>query len=548
MYAFFAFLPIILVIVLMAGLNWGSKRSLTCGWGVTVLITLFIWKIEPLRILGYSVFGLLKALDIIIIIFGAIVILNTLMQSGAMTSIKHGFSNITEDRRVQAIIIAWMFGAFIEGAAGFGTPAALAAPLLVGLGFPPLAAAMVALIMNSTPVAFGAVGSPIYGAINTLGPILNARGINPELFTAALVKYSALTHTIVGTFLPLLAVAIMTGTFGRGHSAKPVLEIVPFAVFSGVVFTVPYYIAALFLGPELPSIIGGIVGILILITAVRNNFLVPKNIWKFPDVGEWDKSWLAIMDSSSEGGEKMPLLLAWAPYVLIALLLVLTRIPNLGIRQILSTRGIDIPIGFGIDKMYTLKWAYLPGIFPFMFIALITHLIHGMSLKQIKKAWISSFKQISGAALALFAGFAMVQLMLHSHINNNGLPSMITVMAETMARTAGGLYVFVSPFIGVLGAFISGSNTVSNILFSSLQFETAALLNLPEILIITLQVVGGGIGNMICINNIVAVSATVGIIGMGGRIIRKNAVPMVIYSIAVGLFIFILMAAGVRPL
>ena len=140
--------------------------------------------------------------------------------------------------------------------------------------------------------------------------------------------------------------------------------------------------------------------------------------------------------------------------------------------------------------MYTLKWAYLPGIFPFMFIALITHLIHGMSLKQIKKAWISSFKQISGAALALFAGFAMVQLMLHSHINNNGLPSMITVMAETMARTAGGLYVFVSPFIGVLGAFISGSNTVSNILFSSLQFETAALLKLPELLIITLQVVG----------------------------------------------------------
>jgi len=345
-----------------------------------------------------------------------------------------------------------------------------------------------------------------------------------------------------------MAVAVMTKTFGRGRSVRPVLEIAPFAVFSGIVFTVPYYIAALFLGPELPSIIGGIVGLLILVTAVRRRFLLPKKIWKFPDAGEWDKSWLAAINSSSEGREKMPLLLAWAPYILIALLLVITRLPFLGIRAILSTRGVDIPIGFGIDKMYTLKWAYLPGIFPFMFIALITHLIHGMSLKQVKKAWVSSFKQISGAALALFAGFAMVQLMIHSHLNNSGLPSMITVMAETMARTAGSMYVFVSPFIGVLGAFISGSNTVSNILFSSLQFETAALLKLPELLIITLQVVGGGIGNMICINNIVAVSATVGIVGMGGRIIRKNAVPMVIYSIAVGLFIFILMAAGVRPL
>ena len=98
------------------------------------------------------------------------------------------------------------------------------------------------------------------------------------------------------------------------------------------------YTAALFLGPELPSIIGGIVGLLILIIAVRNNFLIPKNIWKFPDVGEWDRSWLATMDSSSEGGEKMPLLLAWAPYIFIALLLVLTRLPILGIRQILYER------------------------------------------------------------------------------------------------------------------------------------------------------------------------------------------------------------------
>ncbi len=121
---------------------------------------------------------------------------------------------------------------------------------------------------------------------------------------------------------------------------------------------------------------------------------------------------------------------------------------------------------------------------------------------------------------------------------------MLTSMADALARVAGKAYLLISPFIGVLGAFMSGSNTVSNILFSSLQFETAVLLKLPEILIVTLQVVGGGIGNMICINNIVAVSATVGVVGMEGRIIRKNIIPVIIYGLAAALFIGILINTG----
>ncbi|MBN2323267.1 MAG: L-lactate permease [Spirochaetes bacterium] len=539
-----AFLPIILVVVLMVVLNWGSVRALAIGWVSTVVISLFFWKMNPLAALGYSVYGLLKALDIIIIIFGAIVILNTLIQSGAMASIKHGFSNITEDRRIQAVIIAWMFGAFIEGASGFGTPAALAAPLLVGLGFPPLAAAMVALIMNSTPVAFGAVGTPIYGAVNTLEPVLAARGISPVVFTEMLTRYSALTHAVVGSFVPLMAVLILTGTFGKGRPLRATLQAAPFAIFAGVCFCVPYYIAAVLLGPELPSIIGGIVGLCVLIVAAKRGFLVPKTPWDFPPPEVWDKNWRASVQPSLGENVSMPLPLAWAPYVAIALLLVVTRIPSLGIKGFLSNAGIDIAVGLGVSETYTLRWAYLPGIFPFIFVALITHLVHRQSPAQIRKAWSFSLRQISSGALALFAGFAMVQVMLHSHMNGSGLPSMITVMAKALVKGAGRFYVFVAPFIGILGAFISGSNTVSNILFSSLQFETASLLGLPEIPIITLQVVGGGIGNMICINNIVAVSATVGIAGAGGgMIIKKNVIPAAVYGIAAGLFVLVLIRA-----
>ncbi len=539
-----AFLPIILVVVLMVVFNWGSRRALALGWGSTIIISVFVWKMDPLLAFGYSVYGLLKALDIIIIIFGAIVILNTLIESGAMASIKHGFSNITEDRRIQAIIIAWMFGAFIEGASGFGTPAALAAPLLVGLGFPPLAAAMVALIMNSTPVAFGAVGTPIYGAVNTLGPVLLLRGIPPDLFTAVLSRYSALTHAVIGSFVPLMAVMILTGTFGGGRPVRATLQAAPFAIFAGVCFTVPYYVTAVLLGPELPSIIGGIVGLCILIFAAKRRFLIPKEPWDFPSPERWEGSWRASIQTSLGENVSMPLLVAWAPYIAIALLLVITRIPSLGIKGFFQSIGIDLSIGLGVSEAYTLRWAYLPGIFPFIFVALVTHLMHGQSLSQVRKAWFSSFRQVSSAALALFAGFAMVQVMLHSHMNQAGLPSMITVMAKALVQGAGRFYVFVAPFIGVLGAFISGSNTVSNILFSSLQYETASLLGLPEILIITLQVVGGGIGNMICINNIVAVSATVGITGMEGMIIKRNVIPAAIYGIAAGLFVYVLIQAG----
>ncbi len=130
--------------------------------------------------------------------------------------------------------------------------------------------------------------------------------------------------------------------------------------------------------------------------------------------------------------------------------------------------------------------------------------------------------------------------MLNSADNGAGLPSMLTAMVQAMAAIGGSFYILVSPFIGVLGSFMSGSNTVSNILFSSLQYETADILTLPTVLIVALQVVGGGIGNMVCINNIVAVSATVGITGVEGKVIRRNFIPMVIYSLAAGVLVLVL--------
>lgn len=539
MYALLAFLPILVAIILMTVFNWGAKKALPVSWLAATVIASLVWKMEFGSILGYSVYGLFKSVDVLIIIFGAILILNTLKKSGAMATINNGFNGITKDRRIQALIIAWMFSAFIEGAAGFGTPAALAAPLLVGLGFPPLAAAMIALIMNSTPVAFGAVGTPLFGAMSTLSVNLNAIGADAAVYQMELTKWSAAGHAVIGTFVPLLAICLMTKFFGKEKSFKGGLEAAPFAIFAGLAFTVPYFVVAIAFGPELAALVGAFIGLALVVVAAKKGFLMPKKIWDFPSKEDWEDDWKSKMDLGKASESNMSLLKAWTPYILIAAILVVTRIPSLGLKGLLAAQKITIPniMGTGLD--YSLKWAYLPGTIPFMLVAIITHFIHGMKAEEIKFAWKNTFTQISGAAIALFAGIAMVQLMLNSGINGAGLESMLTEMARALASISGNAYVFVSPFIGVLGSFMSGSNTVSNILFSSLQFETAAILKMPTVLITAMQVIGGGIGNMVCVNNVVAVCATVGVMGMEGELIKRNALPMFLYSIAIaGFFAF----------
>ncbi|MCG8402307.1 MAG: L-lactate permease, partial [Firmicutes bacterium] len=153
--------PILVVFIFLVFLRWPAKHAMPLAWAYTGIIGVLVWKMDVVRVIASSIQGVIVAVTILYIVFGAILLLNTLTHSGAVTTIRRGFMDITPDRRIQAIIIAFLFGAFIEGAAGFGTPAAVAAPLLVVLGFPAMAAVLTALIIQSTPVSFGAVGTPI---------------------------------------------------------------------------------------------------------------------------------------------------------------------------------------------------------------------------------------------------------------------------------------------------------------------------------------------------------------------------------------------------
>lgn len=535
MFAIIAVIPILLAVILMTVFNQSAKRTLPIAWLSVLIIGLFVWKINLSDILAYSMLGMFKAIDLLLIIFGAILILNTLKQSGAMKTISQGFYGISTDRRVQAVIIGWMFGAFIEGAAGFGTPAALAAPLLVGLGFPPLAAAMSTLVFNTSPVAFGAVGTPTLAAIAQIEPYLSSSEI--VTFAQQLTRWVAGLHGVIGLFMPLVGLMMITFFFGEKRSFKPAFRAAPFAFFAGLCFVLPMNIFAWLMGPELASMLAGFVGLIFIVIAARKKFLTPKDDWDFAA-----KYKSKINLTAHEEKSEMSMFLAWLPYIIIALLLVLTRLPQLPFLDWIKAVELKVPniLDSGLD--YIMKPLFIPGIMPFMFVAILTIYMHKMKKKQVKKAWSDTANQIAGAAIALIFGVAVVQIMLNSGNNTSGMDSMLTEMAKALAQISGAAYPLFAPLLGVLGAFISGSNTVSNILFSSLQYETATLLNTSGVLIVALQVLGGGIGNMICVNNVVAVCATVDITGKEGTLIKRNIIPSLAYALIAGIIVSIIIA------
>lgn len=269
-----------------------------------------------------------------------------------------------------------------------------------------------------------------------------------------------------------------------------------------------------------------------MVFCAKHNILTPKNAWTFKE--KWEESWKGdALETEEKTNSKMSLVMAWAPYALIAIILVVTRIPAFGLKNILLSLNVKFPALFGVEgTAYVFKYAYLPGIIPFMLVAILTFFMHKMKAAEFKDAIAITFNQTKAAAIPLCAGVALVQLMLHTNNNPLHLESMINIMATFFADISGKAYVVVAPVIGIIGAFFSGSNTVSNILFAALQFQTAIAVHLDPVIIVALQNLGGAIGNMICINNIVAVCATVGLLGHGeSRLLKYNLLPCMIYCI-----------------
>lgn len=543
--AFLALLPILTVFVLIVLFRWPATKAMPVAFLITCLLAFSVWKAPVLQIAAASIDGLVTAGSILYIILGAILLLNLQQESGAISSIRRSMYLISPDRRVQAIIIAFLFGAFIEASAGFGTPAAVAAPLLVAIGFPGMAAVMVSLIIQSTPVSFGAIGTPILIGVNAglssqpevIG-YLTSHSIDFPAYLYAIGSKVAIIHGITGTLIPLILVMMMTRFFGHKRSWTEGISIWPFALFAGLCFTVPYTLVGIFFGPEFPSLVGSLLGLAIVIPSARNGLFLPKDIWDFPSKDTWPDEWIGQkIEEKDVAKAEVKVFVAWLPYILVALFLLLSRL-WIPLKSFLAGINLQWTEIFKTSISTSFQPLFLPGFW--FFIAVILSLfIQKISPLEAKRAAVRSFKTLLGPTIALCFAVPMVKVFINSGVPG-GYDKMPVVLASGAAALVGKAWTLFAPSIGALGAFIAGSNTFSNMMFSLFQFTTALKTGAIPGVIVALQAVGGAAGNMICVHNVVAASAVVGLLGREGLLIRKTLIPMIYYILVAALIGFVL--------
>ncbi|WP_203329105.1 L-lactate permease [Candidatus Laterigemmans baculatus] len=562
-----AALPVLVVGVLLLGWRWPASRAMPVAYVTVVALALGVWSVPVRQVLAASISGLVTAVGLLYIIFGAILLLRTLEAGGALETMRRSFTQISPDRRVQVILVAWLFGSFLEGSSGFGTPAAVCVPLLVGLGFPAMAAVTAGMIIQSTPVSFGALGTPILVGVGSgLGEIpevvawSTAAGIDEprELLRQIGVRVAVL-HAAIGTFVPLVLCMVMTRVFGPERSWRVGLRMWPLAIFAALAMTVPYVLTAWLLGPEFPSLFGGAIGLGTVVWVVRRGWFLPTGpAWDFGPAADWPASWSGRLSAggpereSRSGSEptsgnfvRPGVVAAWVPYLVVALLLVLTRLPGLPIGGWLRMVEVRWDGILGTSISASLQPLYLPGTI-FILTSLIAWPTHRVAGTAYWRAWRRSGGTLAAASVALLFAVPMVQVFVHSGTapvgaaeggaaDIGGYPSMPESLAAAAADGAGGAWPLMAPLIGGFGAFVAGSNTISNMLFSAFQFQAGLAIGADPRWIVALQAVGGAAGNMICVHNVVAACAVAGLLGREGLILRLTILPFLGYALLAGL-------------
>lgn len=515
---FLSIFPIVLLIYLMVKRNsMPSYIALPLTALLVYVLQIFYFKNDFGLLNANIVSGLISTLTPITIIFGAILFNRMMEVTGSMNVLRNWLSNINPNPIAQLMIIGWAFAFMIEGASGFGTPAAIAAPILVGLGFSPLRVAIFALVMNSVPVSFGAVGTPTWFGFAPL-----------NLGNQALLEIgqqTSIIHFFAGLIIPVLALRFVVGW-------QDIKKNVVYIYLSILACTIPYVLLAQ-INYEFPSLVGGAIGLLVSI------FLANMGVGLSKDESAEVNFTKQSMDLSS-------VIKALLPTVLLIGILVVTRIQQLGIKGVLNdaTTWFSLSLGylgkfevshaliislkniFGQAVGGSYKTLYVPALIPFVVTVLISAALFKTSAKDTGSIFSVSFQQVKKPFFALLGALIMVKLMLVG-----GDHSMVKTIGRNFADATGQYWTYFSAYLGAIGAFFSGSNTVSNLTFGGIQLSIAQTTGLSTTLILALQSVGGAMGNMVCINNIVAVCTILNLKKEEGNIIKKTVVPMVIYGI-----------------
>jgi len=456
------------------------------------------------------------------------------VKTGQFDTIRNSVLSITEDRRLQALLIAFSFGAFLEGAAGFGAPVAISAALLVGLGFNPLYAAGICLIANTAPVAFGAIGIPITAVAGPTGI--------PAMEISKMVGRQL---PFLSVFIPFYLVLIMAGW-------KKTIEVLPAILVSGVSFAITQYVSSNFLGPELPDILSALVSLVAL--AIFLKVWKPKSVYRFATDAHSEVAASAQLQTTTHTSGEV--LKAWSPFLVLTVFISIWGIPQVkaaltghyegtnGLLKALNTLGSyltfmpEVPglsnkiinaSGQPIPAVYKLELLGAAGT-AILLAAIVTKFIVNVSWSE----WFATFGETLNElkfpviTIASVVGFAYVT-------NASG---MSTTLGMALAKT-GSLFAFFSPFLGWLGVFITGSDTSSNLLFGNLQKVTATSLGMDPVLAVAANSSGGVVGKMISPQSIAVACAAVGLAGKESDLFRFTIKHSIFLIILIGILTFL---------
>lgn len=517
--ALVALIPIIFYLVALAGFKVKGWLTGLLTLIIAICIACLFFKMPITFAVMSSLQGMIYGiLPIGWIILASVFLYKMTVKTGHFDIIRDSVTSLTDDRRIQALLIAFSFGAFLEGAAGFGAPVAITAALLVGLGFKPLYAAGICLVANTAPVAFGAVGAPVT-AMDGLATYANGSAIQAAEIAAMIGRQLPL----VSIFIPFYLVFMMAGF-------KKTMEIWPVLIVSGGSFSIAQFVSSNFMGEQLPDILSSLVSL--IATVVLLQFWKPKTIWKFE--GE-DKKELTSVPKHSMN----EIFTAWAPFLVLTVVIFLwtlkpakvffktiafnPKVPFIDGNIVSSVSGKAIAAVFKLDLLGAVGTAILIA-------AIISKFIIKISWSDMGKTFVESFLEVKIAlfTICLVVGFAYI-------MNASGMSN---TLGSALAAT-GKLFTFLSPALGWLGVFITGSDTSANLLFAKLQQVTASNVGMDPLLAVAANASGGVVGKMISPQSIAVAAAAVGLVGKEPDLLRftvkHSAILLVVICILVWL-------------
>lgn len=520
-----ALMPVLSVAVLLVALRIPAARAMPLALLISVALAYVVWGVSFEYLAASTAEGWVIAASVVWIVFGAISLLNVMQASGGVDAIRIEFRNLTADSRVQALLVGWLFVCFIEGAAGFGTPAPVAAPLLIALGFPALPAVALTLIADVSAVTFGAVGTPI------LVGIAQGLGLNPNVpqdyATLQDITLTNVTMDIgIGLIVPVGMMLLLTTKFAETPSKQAFREVLPLALVSALLYSVPAWLACRFIGIEFGGIIGGMVGMLCFFGMIKLGWLMPKRLWTISE--GYDAQPVATLAMGDEGHHGWPAWKVWGPYLLLTALLLISRLVS-PVESALTSVNVGMDGILGTELSASFQPFYSPG-FIFLIVVLVTAAVQGVPKDAWKPTSRKVLASVGGTAIVLAAAVPLVRVFLNSGVNTSGLMSMPLELADAAAQSLGTSWPLAAPFVGALGSFVSGSATFSHLMFASLQSEVAGSLGISQQIVLAQQIGGANAGNMVCVANVVAVAGVTGLLGKEGIIIRSTAVVMLIYT------------------